>query len=463
MAEPITVAVETDPAALAEIAFDYMESAIPGWSRSRGDPDAKVIEACAQLIAEGSGPASDVSLAILRYLGQWVDGLPPIDATPAQTTATVTALDDEGYEIPDGTRFEIRTSGDTGQVFLSVGTVTIPPLSTSTAAGEVVLVAETPGAAGSGLSAASTVVPVEALAWIDTVTLTALTTGGVDAETDEEYLARWILLRQLSNDTPILAEDAAALLRALIPGISRTLPLDNYDPVADAFGVEKYVTVAVADVTGEPVAGALKAAAEALLESKRELNFVANVIDADYETFDVVWAATSYEGFDTDDVEEIGNAALAAYLYPGTFSTPAIADATVWIAKTHLRYLELAAALDRVEGLDEITSLVFGRARSVTAVAATDIFTSTAHGFVLDTPISFRALTGGAPLVAGTTYFARDITANTFKVSLTAGGAAVNITSDLSAGLVRTLGTTDVPLPQPAPLTRPGTISGTVT
>lgn len=369
MAEPITVPIETDPATLAEIAFDYMEGAIVGWSRARGDVDSQVIAACAQIIAEGTGAASDVPLAILRYLGRWVDGLLPIDATSAQTTATVTALDAAGYEIADGTRFEIRTSGDTGQVFLSVGTVTIAPGSMTTAAGEVVLVAETPGAAGSGLAADSEVVPVDALAWVDTVTLTALTTGGVDAETDDEYLARWILLRELSHDSPVRAADSAKLLLALIPGIGRALPLDLYDPVALTFGNEKYVTVAVADITGEPVAGALKTAATALLESKRLLGSVAPVVDPNYSTISVTVAFVTHPGFDVTSAQAAVVLALAAYLSPATWGTPQGADATSWTAKAFVRYLEVAAVVNGVEPVDEITSLTLGLAGGAMSTA----------------------------------------------------------------------------------------------
>lgn len=357
MAEPITLPVETDPAELAAIAYDHMESAIAGWDRARGDQDSQVIAATAQIIAEARDTASDVPLAIFRYLGRWVDELPPIDATPAQTTATVTALDTAGYTIDDATRFEIRTSGDSGEVFQSVGTVTIAPGASSTAAGEVVLVAETPGAAGSGLPAASKVVPVDALAWVNTVTLTALTTGGIDAETDEEYLARWVLLRRLNNDTPILAADAADLVKALIPGIGRTLGLDNYNPADATSNNEKMITVATADPNGEPVAQALRDEAKALLESKRETNFVTHVISGSYTTINVSTAFTVYPGYDVAATNAAVVEALTAYLHPAASGIPFGGTADEWVPDTHVRYLELAAVIDRVEGVNVITSL----------------------------------------------------------------------------------------------------------
>lgn len=67
-----------------------------------------------------------------------------------------------------------------------------------------------------------------------------------------------------------------------------------------------------------------------------------------------------------------------------------------------------------------------------TVDSTTDIFTSTGH-FLTDTDEVTVGNTGGAlpaPLVAGTSYFVRDKTANTFKLAATSGGAAINITSN---------------------------------
>jgi hypothetical protein len=82
------------------------------------------------------------------------------------------------------------------------------------------------------------------------------------------------------------------------------------------------------------------------------------------------------------------------------------------------------------------TALLGAGGYSVTGVASTDIFTATAHGYVLDQPIVFSGMTGGAGLTAGTTYYARTITANTFQVAAAPAGAAVDFTTDLTVGRV---------------------------
>lgn len=77
-------------------------------------------------------------------------------------------------------------------------------------------------------------------------------------------------------------------------------------------------------------------------------------------------------------------------------------------------------------------------ALAITGVAATNVITSAAHGLLAGDPVIFPTLSGGAGLTAGTTkYYARDITTNTFTVSATRGGAAVDFTTDIASGTVR--------------------------
>lgn len=76
------------------------------------------------------------------------------------------------------------------------------------------------------------------------------------------------------------------------------------------------------------------------------------------------------------------------------------------------------------------------------STAVSDIInTVAAHGFVADDVVEFTALTGGAGLTTLTQYFviAANLAATTFQVSATKGGAAVNFTTDITAGTVRSL------------------------
>jgi hypothetical protein len=76
---------------------------------------------------------------------------------------------------------------------------------------------------------------------------------------------------------------------------------------------------------------------------------------------------------------------------------------------------------------------LLGAEKTFTAAASTDAFTAAAHGLVDGTPVKFAASAGvalPAGIVAGTTYYTRDGTTNTFKVAATLGGTAIDLTAD---------------------------------
>lgn len=73
------------------------------------------------------------------------------------------------------------------------------------------------------------------------------------------------------------------------------------------------------------------------------------------------------------------------------------------------------------------------------AVASTDTIELNEHGFETDDPILLRAADGGtlsAPLVAGTTYYVKKLTDATFQVAATAGGAAIDLSTDGASMIV---------------------------
>lgn len=70
------------------------------------------------------------------------------------------------------------------------------------------------------------------------------------------------------------------------------------------------------------------------------------------------------------------------------------------------------------------------------SIAATDIVYSASHGYSDATTIVFIGGTPPAPLVEGTTYFVRDSVTDSFKVTATSGGAAIDLTAAASFGCV---------------------------
>lgn len=73
------------------------------------------------------------------------------------------------------------------------------------------------------------------------------------------------------------------------------------------------------------------------------------------------------------------------------------------------------------------------------SLAADDIIdTAAAHGFVVGQKVRFTSITGGAGLVVGTRYYviAASLGTTTVKLSATPGGAAINFTTNITAGVL---------------------------
>lgn len=96
-------------------------------------------------------------------------------------------------------------------------------------------------------------------------------------------------------------------------------------------------------------------------------------------------------------------------------------------------------------GWDERTRRVISwhcEPKSITGTASTDIFACPAHGFSDGQKVYLYTLTGGSGLVAssltalGTLYYIINATADAFQLSTSAGGSAVNFTTDLTAGKI---------------------------
>lgn len=79
-----------------------------------------------------------------------------------------------------------------------------------------------------------------------------------------------------------------------------------------------------------------------------------------------------------------------------------------------------------------------GTATAITGTASTDVINLVANTFQDGDRVYFPELAGGAGLTAGnTSYYVRDKATDSFKVSATAGGAAVDITTNYTSGTVQ--------------------------
>lgn len=366
MAEYVHPTIETDPTAIAEESTADLQTRIPDWEARPNDLATILLYVGAVMHAETRETSSTVFDAIFRWFGARLANLPPQDDVQASVTSTWTALDAAGYTIDAGTTVGIRAAGDELLLFDVAADVTLDPGELTTGVGEVLLIAQEGGTAADALGAPGDEAElIDALPWVDTVVLVTATNGGVDAETDPEYLNRLATELQLQSPRPILPRDFAVLYQRL-PGVDRTLAIDLYKPAdqpdpgdPEETNRPRSITVVGIDADGEPVAPATKAAALAMLQAMRETTFEVWAMDPTYTTFDVDFAATAYPGWDADQVQADAIAAVEAYLSPANWGQPQFTDDRQWLLDDSVRLGELFEVLNRVDGLWRVDTLTF--------------------------------------------------------------------------------------------------------
>lgn len=230
MPDYVDFPIETNPDVLAEQSYTYLQSIIPGWVPNEGNLETIMVDVFARLSAIDRDLASQVPVTIFRYFGKLV-GVNPNEAAKATAQATFAAINNKGYTVPSGTQVGIRVSGDVLIPFETITDIVIPSGSTSMSG---TILAITAGAGSSDLGDDNTELELiqPTFDWIDTIALDETTVGGVDAETDRDYLDRLSNKLALLADRPILAPDFAVLARD-IPSVWRSMAIDLYKPAVN--------------------------------------------------------------------------------------------------------------------------------------------------------------------------------------------------------------------------------------
>jgi hypothetical protein len=356
----IDVPIDSEPTDLAEEAFDYLQEQVPGWLPSPGNLEAWLIEALAQLAGELRALAVLVPDAIFQWFGQTVLGLAPFEATAAQGVTDWTMIDDSGYTIPAGTLVSITPPGSTDAYAFQTLADAVVPAGQTVVYGVQVQAVE-PGADSSGIT--GDVEVIDALDFVDTVTLEGPTSGGADAETSDAYLDRLSDLLTLLSPRPILPQDFAVLAQRSIAGVGRATAIDLYNPGPPVdTNCPRCVTVVVTDENGNPCSSTVKTEVLTLLQAQREVNFLVFVADPTYTTIDVTFQVKVYPGYDPAEVAGRVITQLQTYLSPASWGQPPYGDTSArsWINDTTVRYLEVAEQINRVDGVNYIVTLTIG-------------------------------------------------------------------------------------------------------
>ena len=225
----IEVPIETDPAILEQDSFDYFQAVFPEWVPNDANVETILIEAVAKMTAEARDVASAVPTDIFRYFGALV-GIETQEATFAVGTTDWVMIDNQGYTIPAGTQIGIEVTGDLTVPFETIEDVVIPEGFTDADGIQIRAIEE--GADASGISGLVSL--IDTLDFVSTITLVAPTSGGEDAEDDDEYLNRLRTRLQLLAPRPILARDFAIFAQD-IGEVERAVGIDNYLPTVTNF------------------------------------------------------------------------------------------------------------------------------------------------------------------------------------------------------------------------------------
>lgn len=459
MSEIATIEPGGDAALFEQEMKEQLEARFEGIKFAEGAPITWLIKAQARIDATIATQAVGTTTEYLRKFGETIISVPPVAAAPAIITSTWTMIDSAGYTIPSGAQVAVAATGDQSVGFIVIGDVTVAPGDTETAGGEVLLQAIKPGEEGNGLSGDASL--VDALAFVQSIALEGVTSGGVDEEEEEAYLVRLKEELQLLSHSLIVSRDFEIDARAT-PGVARVLCIPAYNGEA-----EKEEALAVTEIGVDEAGASLAAPVKEDLGTRQEEKLPSGVnlylADPTHTKVDVFSVVTASTGFDPAAVKSSAGERLAEYLDPSKWGVPGFGDAgnsTGWVNTTKVYFNELISEVDRVPGVDRVVSLLLGSGsgKAFTVTASTDKFSSVAHGFSNGDVVVLRTgLTPGAPLAAGTVYYVRDVEADAFKLTATVGGAAIDITSDGSGTAVK-LGTADVTLPGLAPLAEPGEI-----
>lgn len=350
----IGIPLVTDANQLSSDILARLMTNIPGWVPREGNLEVQMIEVIANIIAENLAVATRVDRNIFRTYGQEIVELAPIDGAPATIPTTWVLSDTDGHTIPAGTTVAHRTSAGVHIPFVTVVDVIVPTGESTTEAGAVEVASVEVGRDKNGFAAVEMTL-VDSLVYVESVTATEISSGGLDAESDDEYLARLVDFLKIVAPRPIYARDFAIYARQ-IEGVVRATGLDNYDPDTDTFDNEKMVTLALIDADGADVSDEVKDEVTALFEAAREVNFVVNLVDPTRTEVDVTYNVRVEAGYNPDLVKASINSVLTTFLQPSSWgSTPE--DPVVWNNEGTVRFLSVAGVIESVPGVRYIISL----------------------------------------------------------------------------------------------------------
>lgn len=449
-------AIPVDRGAIADETYDRMAELNPGFNPD--DPagtETYLVEPFSELIGEVGERATEHMAGIYKQLA-WLFRIFPIGATFATAPSTWTFTTDDEFLIEAGTPLSFPGADGQRVGFLVAQDYLKPAGSFSTGIGEILLVAETAGAAGTGLQ--DGVRLERALATLETIVVETSTVGGEDAETDTEYLNR--VTDRFANRTEVLVRPVnfEADARLSVPQVARALAINGYDADTDTEDVGGHISVAVVDANGADPGSTIRTDGAAAQQAKSVSGLTVHWIPATYTPVEIVFSGVPEEGFDAADVEARAIDAVELAISPAEHGLPRSGDQPLWIDDPIVRRQDISTVLNNVEGFEHYHEAAAGSATTVSGSPNLTVVTPTTgwHDGMLITgpgiPAGTRILSGAG---TSTMVLSANATASASGVDVTASGLALNgsLTDDVTlAG----------PAGLPASLAGGSSVTGTV-
>jgi Baseplate J-like protein len=344
------IEAEANAGTLEDESVELLEAVLEEWSPVEGGLLTWLVKAWSRIGATFVDQASAMSRAAFKRFGEAVVAVPPIQAAPATVESVWTMVGAAGYTIPVGTQVSIEASGDSAVGFLTAEEVTVAPAATKAS---ILLRAVEPGTGGNGLSADPQL--LDSLAFVQSIELEGVSSGGVDEEEEDAYLDRLVEeLRTLSLSL-IIGRDFEIDARALA-GIARSKCIEAYNAKE---GKEEALAVSVfgIDSAGLDIATPKKEELEARQTAKLLSGINYYVGSPTYTTIKGKTKVEVETGFDPGVVKASVEAFWAENFSPARWGLPQQGDSgSGWINQTKVYRLKVIGQIERISGVARVIS-----------------------------------------------------------------------------------------------------------
>lgn len=347
--------LSTEPAdVVAEINAAMIERQ-PGWAPLPGHPITHLIGAVAEAIAASRDAAQTRFRANIVDLLGLLFRIPRSDGSPASSTITLTATDDQGHSETGPLPAAL------GDIEMEIPTdVVIPAGATQVT---VPVVAVEFGATANGASGTPDISALDWLAETDPVVLDSPLAGGQAPEDDGAYFVRMLAELQTRSDALILPRDyTTSALRH--PGVAYAWTLPHYRaaalPADDDPAAVFHVTTIAAGADGGPISTGTRLEVEADFAERLLDNVVHHLVDPIPRAVSVTTQVARRPGFDSADVHDTVVAHLADVLNPATYAAPRSGDDPNPMPNRVIHKNELVARVDELDSVNYPVSLQIG-------------------------------------------------------------------------------------------------------